>query len=148
MLEHAAAKHVPGELLAGDACSLPIGNETFDGVSVGWGLREQSPTLMPRVREASGFSSLGGRFACLDMAQPKGLVGRVLCRFIDGRILPHLGSPATASRTPIPIYLRAQNASPPAKRLPPRWPPSASPGFASVTFAFGHVCLHIARKPQ
>jgi len=60
-----------------DACVLPIGSAQFDGVSVGWGLRNV-PSVEDALQEAARVLRPGGRFVSLDMARPRGtIVGRV-----------------------------------------------------------------------
>jgi demethylmenaquinone methyltransferase/2-methoxy-6-polyprenyl-1,4-benzoquinol methylase len=144
MLQQAATKQVPGSLMAGDACALPFGSESFDGVTVGWGLRNVAD-LDAALHETFRVLKPGGRFACLDMAQPKGVLGRFGGRILD-RILPRLG--ALYGVKDAYTYLPES-----AKRFATREALAdsmAAAGFTEIRFrdfAFGHVCLHIALKP-
>lgn len=75
MLDRAKAKGF-GELMLGDACNLPVASESFDAVSVGWGIRNV-PDIDRAHREAFRVLRPGGAFVSLDMARPRSLAGKV-----------------------------------------------------------------------
>lgn len=75
MLEK-AREHVSGsayqsniELIQGDAMSLPFEDNSFDGATVGWGLRNL-PDLEKGIREMIRVVKPGGKVVSLDMAKP------------------------------------------------------------------------------
>lgn len=77
MLDIAAQK--PGHdarLVLGDACDLPWQDESFDVVTVGWGLRNV-PDLDKALSEARRVLRPGGRFVSLDMVRPSTFLGRM-----------------------------------------------------------------------
>ena len=73
MLVQAKTK-TPAELLLGDACQLPFASNSFDAVTVGWGLRNVAD-LKRALEEIVRVAKPGGRFACLDMCLPAGVLG-------------------------------------------------------------------------
>jgi demethylmenaquinone methyltransferase / 2-methoxy-6-polyprenyl-1,4-benzoquinol methylase len=57
------------ELIQGDAMNLPYENNSFDGATVGWGLRNL-PDLDKGIREMVRVVKPGGMVVSLDMAKP------------------------------------------------------------------------------
>lgn len=75
MLEEAkkniASTKVEGiELVQGDAMNLPFANDTFDGATVGWGLRNL-PDLRKGILEMVRIVKPGSMVVSLDMAKPE-----------------------------------------------------------------------------
>lgn len=75
MLEK-AREHVSGssyqsiiDLIQGDAMNLPFEDNSFDGATVGWGLRNL-PDLEKGIREMIRVVKPGGKVVSLDMAKP------------------------------------------------------------------------------
>ena len=57
------------ELIQGDAMNLPFGDNSFDGATVGWGLRNL-PDLNKGISELVRVVKPGGMVVSLDMAKP------------------------------------------------------------------------------
>lgn len=57
------------ELIQGDAMNLPFEDNSFDGATVGWGLRNL-PNLEKGIREMIRVIKPGGKVVSLDMAKP------------------------------------------------------------------------------
>jgi len=55
--------------IQGDAMELPFADSSFDGVTVGWGLRNL-PDLRQGIREMARVVKPGGKVVSLDMAKP------------------------------------------------------------------------------
>jgi len=55
--------------IQGDAMELPFSDNLFDGVTVGWGLRNL-PDLRQGIREMARVVKPGGKVVSLDMAKP------------------------------------------------------------------------------
>jgi demethylmenaquinone methyltransferase/2-methoxy-6-polyprenyl-1,4-benzoquinol methylase len=71
-----AREHVSGspyqsiiELIQGDAMNLPFEDNSFDGATVGWGLRNL-PDLEKGIHEMIRVVKPGGKVVSLDMAKP------------------------------------------------------------------------------
>ncbi|HEY8910478.1 MAG TPA: bifunctional demethylmenaquinone methyltransferase/2-methoxy-6-polyprenyl-1,4-benzoquinol methylase UbiE [Desulfosporosinus sp.] len=57
------------QFIQGDAMALPFSDHSFDGVTVGWGLRNL-PDLRQGIREMARVVKPGGKVVSLDMAKP------------------------------------------------------------------------------
>lgn len=64
------------ELVQGDAMSLPFGDNQFDFVTIGFGLRNV-PDANQVLKEAARVLKPGGYFACIEMSQPTNPVVRL-----------------------------------------------------------------------
>jgi demethylmenaquinone methyltransferase/2-methoxy-6-polyprenyl-1,4-benzoquinol methylase len=140
MLERARDKRTGAGLLLGDAGRLPVLASQFDGVTVGWGLRNV-PDIGLALREACRALKPGGRFATLDMARPRSaLVGR-LSEAVFHRVVPLIGR--VFGKTEAYTYLPKSTL-----RFLSRQEMAAAmeaAGFGEVRwrdFFFGNVCLH------
>jgi demethylmenaquinone methyltransferase/2-methoxy-6-polyprenyl-1,4-benzoquinol methylase len=92
MLEVGLKKGVPADgLVLADASNLPIASSVFDGVSVGWGMRNV-PDIDLAHREIARVLKSGGRFVSLDMAVPRNGFVRGVSRFFSVGVIPRLGS--------------------------------------------------------
>jgi demethylmenaquinone methyltransferase/2-methoxy-6-polyprenyl-1,4-benzoquinol methylase len=127
-------------LLVGDACSMPFASDSFDAVTVGWGLRNV-PDLALALKEIRRVLRPGGKFVTLDMARPMNRwVGRV-SEVAFHRAVPALGrlfGKGTAYK-----YLPKS-----AERFVSREQMSTAmneAGFVEVRhrdFGAGNVCMH------
>jgi demethylmenaquinone methyltransferase/2-methoxy-6-polyprenyl-1,4-benzoquinol methylase len=157
MLEGAREKLIPsptvppfvpqGEpsLMLGDACRLPIASGAFDGVSVGWGLRNV-PDLDGALGEAARVLKSGGRFVSLDMARPRNPIVRKTAEFALRRALPVLGKLLKLGDEAY-AYLPESTL-----RFASRETLAAAmerAGFVDVAYRdlmFGNLCVHWGRK--
>lgn len=93
MIAQASAKDETSLLIVGDACELPFEDERFNGISVGWGIRNVSD-IHKAHSEAYRTLKPGGRFVSIDCAEPKSRfvrsftgIGRTALTSILGRSL-------------------------------------------------------------
>lgn len=151
MLEIAARKaerraaRVP--FIEGDALGLPFEDETFDAVTIAFGLRnlasvERGLIEMRRVLKPSG------RLVVLEFSAPVVPVFRNVFNFYFNRILPRIGDLFNASRTHAYSYL-ADSVSkfPDQKRLAALM---AEAGFERVEYrnlTGGIAALHTGTRP-
>lgn len=146
MLDQARTKRIPGELATSDACALPVRDAQFDGATIGWGLRNVSD-LEAALEEAFRILKPGGRFANLDMTQPKLAPVSAVSQRLFRPLLKAAG--AGAGKADAYSYLAESS-----KRFVSREALAAAMvavGFTEVRyrdFALGHVCLHVATKPK
>lgn len=78
------------ELVQGDAMNLPFANDTFDGATVGWGLRNL-PDLRQGILEMVRVVKTGSMVVSLDMAKPEIPIFRNIYWFSFKNIIPLLG---------------------------------------------------------
>jgi demethylmenaquinone methyltransferase/2-methoxy-6-polyprenyl-1,4-benzoquinol methylase len=132
-------------LSVGDACQLPVQTGTFDGVSVGWGIRNV-PDIDGAHRELFRVLKSGGRFISLDMARPRNPLIRVPSEFVANSILPRLG--ALFGKTKAYTYLpKSTQVFKTRKELAASM---ESAGFVNIGFNdlfFGNICVHWGQKP-
>jgi demethylmenaquinone methyltransferase/2-methoxy-6-polyprenyl-1,4-benzoquinol methylase len=140
MLERARRKDAGVEWLEGDVLALPFEDESFDAVTVGFGVRNVED-LPAALRELRRVLRPGGRLGVLEITTPRGLLAPFYRLWFD-RIVPLLGRvlpggdaytylPASVRRFPTPEAL--------ADEL-------AGDGFSAVRFrlfAGGIVALHV-----
>jgi len=142
---HQAQKKGEANLTLGDACRLPVQAEVFDGVSVGWGIRNV-PDIDAAHRELFRVLKKGGRFVSLDMARPRARFLRGISEFVFNTLVPRMGAifGKTQAYTYLPkstqkFWTREQLAA-----------SMASAGFTDIGFKdlmFGNICVHWGRKP-
>lgn len=139
MLSQAQEKGLPS-LALGDACQLPLQSESFDAVTVGWGIRNV-PDIDLAHREIFRVLRPGGRFVSLDMAIPTSRWIRGASQFVTLKVLPQLG--ALLSNAEAYRYLPES-----AQRFKTREELKASmeaAGFERVRYrdlGMGNVCVH------
>ena len=80
----------PVAFLCGDGESLPFGEGTFDGVTIGFGIRNVAE-LETALSEMCRVLKVGGRVAVLEFSRPRTPVFRGLYNFYFQRILPRIG---------------------------------------------------------
>ncbi|HRI69645.1 MAG TPA: ubiquinone/menaquinone biosynthesis methyltransferase, partial [Polyangium sp.] len=78
------------ELLEGDAQALPFEDETFDGVTIAFGIRNV-PDRAKALREMARVTRNGGRIAILELSEPRAGVMGVLARTYVHEIVPRVG---------------------------------------------------------
>ena len=144
MLELAREKKRDVEFIEGDALRLPFGDETFDAVTIGFGLRNLS-SVEDGLRELRRVLRPGGWAGVLEFSQPA--VGlRSMVRFYYAHLLPRLGGWLSGSRG-------AYEYLPDSISRFPNQPELAAmmtdAGFAEVSFenlTGGVAALHIGRR--
>ena len=143
MLDRARSK-VDGNLALGDACTLPVEDEQFDAVSVGWGIRNV-PDIDGAHRELARVLKPGGRFVSLDMALPKNRFIRRVSELVAISVVPRLG--AIFGKTTAYTYLPKST-----QKFSTREQLAASMQRAGLIeirhkdLLLGNVCVHSAQK--
>jgi demethylmenaquinone methyltransferase / 2-methoxy-6-polyprenyl-1,4-benzoquinol methylase len=84
-------------LVTGDAQSLPYPDDTFDGVTIAFGIRNV-PDRARGLREMRRVTRPGGRVAVLELSEPgDGVLGRV-ARFHVHTVVPRVGALLSGER--------------------------------------------------
>lgn len=120
MLERARRKSAAIRWVRGDALDLPFDDDSFDAVTVGFGVRNVED-LGRGLAELRRVLRPGGRLAILEVVRPKGPLA-VFYRVWFDRLIPFAGKalpggeaftylPASVRRFPGPEELRAEVAA-------------------------------------
>ena len=78
------------ELVHGNAMDLPFPDNTFDHVTIGFGLRNV-PDIDRVLREMTRVARPGGKVVCLELSKPDWEPFRTVYRFYFERIMPLIG---------------------------------------------------------
>lgn len=145
MLERAHQKYAEeGELIEADACSLPLAENLFDGVTVGWGLRNV-PDVPAALHEAWRVLKAGKRFVSLDMARPRGPFGTISEKVFHavvpavGKLFGHTTAYQYLPQSTLKFASREELVS-----------LLTQAGFINVQYRdlfFGNICMHWGEKP-
>jgi len=140
MLERARAKSSEVEWVQGDALALPFADGSFDGATVGFGVRNLDD-LEAGLHELRRVLRQGGRLGILEITRPRGLLRPFYKLWFDG-LIPLAGKllPGGSAYTYLPASVRR---FPEAKDFAELM---KTAGFEQVgyrLFAGGIVALHI-----
>jgi demethylmenaquinone methyltransferase/2-methoxy-6-polyprenyl-1,4-benzoquinol methylase len=128
-----------------DAQSLPYASNTYDAVTVAFGMRNVAD-ITAGISEMVRVAKPGGRVAILEFNQPTKAWFRVLYRFYSFRILPVIGG-AISGRKSAYAYLPASvDAWPSRSELSARMQAAGCKSVTVTDFLFGAVALHIGVK--
>lgn len=131
--------------VVGDALALPVPDATFDAATIAFGMRN-----LTDYRQ--GFAEMcravrpGGRVACLEIARPRGRLGRAIGRWFDHAV-PLLGRLVGAGDA-YAYLVRSTRDYPPPEAIAELM---ASVGLADVAWrglSGGIVTLHVGRRPD
>ncbi|MYA98702.1 bifunctional demethylmenaquinone methyltransferase/2-methoxy-6-polyprenyl-1,4-benzoquinol methylase UbiE [Candidatus Poribacteria bacterium] len=134
--------------LAADTLILPFLDDTFDVVSVGFGIRNVSD-LELGIREMTRVAAPGGRIVILEFTQPVNPLFRGLYYFYFTKILPFIGNLISRSKDDAYGYLpRSVMKFPNCDALKQVMEQC---GLTDVRFyrkTFGIVAIHVGKKPR
>ena len=134
--------------LAADTLTLPFLDNTFDVVSVGFGIRNVSD-LELGIREMTRVAAPGGRVVILEFTQPTNLLFRSLYYFYFTKILPFIGNRISGSEDDAYGYLpRSVMKFPDCDALKGVMEQC---GLIDVRFyrkTFGIVAIHVGKKTE
>ena len=141
MLDRARRKAPEFDWVTGDLLALPFPDASFDGATVGFGVRNVED-LERGLQELRRVLRTGGRVGILEITRPRGFLAPFYRLWFDG-VIPLLGKllPGGSAYTYLPASVRRFPGPDELSAL------MASAGFASVryrTFAGGIVALHTA----
>jgi len=98
MLDIARQKTDQVTFVEGDALELPFADETFDAVTIGFGLRNLADTAQG-LKELRRVTRAGGWLAILEFSKPGSRSFRRLYEFYFTRLLPRLGGLVSGSQS-------------------------------------------------
>jgi len=150
MLEIAARKSASSgariPFIEGDALSLPFADESFDAVTIAFGLRNLS-SVEGGLKELVRVLKPGGRAAILEFSSPVVPGFRGLFKFYFTRVLPHIGGMLSGSRSAYEYLPDSVSRFPDQKRLAGMM---QSAGFEEVEYknlTGGIAALHLGTRP-
>ena len=136
------------DFLAADTLTLPFLDNTFDVVSVGFGIRNVSDLEMG-IREMTRVAVPGGRVVILEFTQPTHPLFRGLYYFYFTKILPFVGNLISRNKDDAYGYLpRSVMKFPDCDALKAVMEQC---GLMDVHFyrkTFGIVAIHVGKKPE
>ncbi len=139
MLQLGRAKSPRLAPVTADALELPFSTGQFDGVMVGWGVRNLTD-LDAGLAEAARVMAPGARLVILEMALPSRRWLRPIYQFYFRRVLPRLGRLISKHRTAYTWLPESTQAFPGPAELSRRL---AAQGFSDVQYRplMGGVCV-------
>ena len=133
------------DLREGDACALPFERDSFDAVTIAFGIRNV-PDRPRALAEMARVVRPGGRIAVLELTEPRGgLIGRA-ARLHVHRIVPALGSWLSRGRGDAYRYLEKSIAAfPPPEDFAAMMTASGLEVLQVCPLSFGAVHLFVAQ---
>jgi len=147
MLELTARKTDHLDLVEGDALQLPFANGSFDGVTIGFGLRNLS-SVEGGLKELLRVLKPKGWAAILEFSQPVTPGWRGLVTFYNARLLPWIGGLVSGSPSAYRYLPDSITRFPNQQKLAAMM---LDVGFEEVSFqnlTGGVAALHLGRKPK
>ena len=135
------------ELIHGNAMELPFEDNTFDYVTIGFGLRNV-PDYMQVLRELNRVLKPGGMAVCLETSQPEIPGYRQVFRFYFNYIMPVFGKVFAKSYKEYSWLQESANDFPGMKELAAMFKQA---GFEKVTYkgySGGAAAMHMGFKKE
>ena len=130
----------------GDAMALPFAANTFDAVTVGFGLRNM-PDYLGALREVVRVLKPGGTFVCLETSPPPSPVLRSVfeCSMRTG--VPLLGGVLSGDRAAYAYLPQSSSVFPDADSLGRLMQVAGLRNVRYLRRGLGAVAIHVGRKP-
>jgi demethylmenaquinone methyltransferase/2-methoxy-6-polyprenyl-1,4-benzoquinol methylase len=143
MLAWAAGKSSTVTWVLGDVTALPFPDESFDAVTVGFGIRNV-PDLETGLAELARVLRPGGRIACLEITRPEGILKPFFRLWFDG-LIPLAGKvlPGGRAYTYLPASVRR---FPGPEDLAAAFGRAGFEGVGWKLMGGGIVALHVGAK--
>ncbi|HWL22772.1 MAG TPA: demethylmenaquinone methyltransferase [Ureibacillus sp.] len=135
------------ELIHGNAMELPFEDNTFDYVTIGFGLRNV-PDYMQVLKEMNRVLKPGGMAVCLETSQPEIPGYRQLFRFYFKYIMPMFGKLLAKSYKEYSWLQESANEFPGMKKLAAMFEQA---GFSKVNYkgySGGAAAMHMGFKKE
>jgi demethylmenaquinone methyltransferase / 2-methoxy-6-polyprenyl-1,4-benzoquinol methylase len=135
------------ELIHGNAMELPFEDNTFDYVTIGFGLRNV-PDYEQVLREMTRVVKPGGQVICLETSQPTMPVFTQLFHFYFRFVMPLFGKMFAKSYKEYSWLQESASAFPGMKELAKMFEGVGLTNVQVKAFTFGVAAMHIGRKPM
>ena len=134
------------ELAPGRAEDLSFADDSFDGVTIAFGIRNV-PDRERALREMARVTRPDGRLAILELCEPESGLLAPLARIHVRRLVPRLGAWLSGEREY--RYLQTSIADfPPPEQFARRMAAAGLEALELVPMAFGACCLFVARPQE
>lgn len=133
------------ELVQGNAMKLPYADNSFDYVTIGFGLRNV-PDYLTVLKEMNRVLKPGGMIACLETSQSEVPVFRQVFRFYFKYIMPLFGKLFAKSYKEYSWLQESANDFPGTKQLAHLFTEANFVGVSYKTYSGGAAAGHIGYK--
>lgn len=134
-------------LLQGNAMELPFEDNTFDYVTVGFGLRNV-PDYLQALREMNRVVKPGGKVVCLETSQSEIPGYRQLFRFYFHYVMPVFGKLFAKSFKEYSWLQESANVFPGVKQLKKMFEKAGMENVTYKPYSGGAAAVHIGYKKQ
>ncbi len=132
------------ELHEGDAQSLQFADNSFDGATIAFGIRNV-PDRIQGLREMARVTRPGGRVAILELSEPRGGLMGPLARFHVHTLVPWVGSLLSGAKE-YRYLQRSIEAFPPAEEFAETMRTAGLDVLEVTPLTFGVAHLYVATK--
>ncbi|MFD2115964.1 demethylmenaquinone methyltransferase [Paenibacillus yanchengensis] len=133
------------QLVQGDAMQLPFDDNSFDFVTIGFGLRNV-PDYDQVIREMYRVVKPGGKVVCLELSKPTFLPFRAIYYLYFERILPSIGKIVAKRYEEYKWLPESLKQFPDAKQLKQMFEHAGLRNVTADALTFGIAALHIGEK--
>lgn len=138
-------RHV--RLIHGNAMELPFADNSFDHVTIGFGLRNV-PDYLQVLREMSRVARPGGQVVCLETSQPAMPVFRQLYYVYFGYVMPFLGKLLAKSYKQYSWLQESARDFPGCRELADMFRQTGLVDIEVKAYTGGVAAMHLGRKPK
>jgi demethylmenaquinone methyltransferase/2-methoxy-6-polyprenyl-1,4-benzoquinol methylase len=132
------------DYVIGDAMALPVEDATFDAATIAFGMRNL-PDYGRGFAEMRRAVRPGGIVACLEIARPMGVIGRIGRAWFEA-VVPRIGQLAGQGNA-YRYLVRSVRAYPPPEKIAGIMREAGLVDVGWTPLTFGMVTLHTGRRP-
>jgi demethylmenaquinone methyltransferase / 2-methoxy-6-polyprenyl-1,4-benzoquinol methylase len=133
--------------LHGNAMELPFGDNTFDVVTIGFGLRNV-PDYFQALKEMARVVKPGGRVVCLETSHPTVPIFKQVFKFYFTYIMPVFGKLFAKSYQEYSWLQESTEAFLTKEELKDLFQRSGLTEVEVKSYALGAAAMHTGKKPQ
>lgn len=135
------------ELIQGNAMELPFENETFDYVTIGFGLRNV-PDYMQVLKEMVRVTKPGGKIVCLETSQPTIPGFKQLYFFYFKHVMPLAGKVLVKKYDEYAWLHESTLQFPDREKLAKMFQEAGMTGIEVKSYTGGVASMHLGQKPK
>ena len=132
--------------LEADAMELPFADETFDGITIGFGLRNL-PDIDKGIVEMARVLKSGGRWVCLELSHPVWPIFRQGHGFFVRYVVPRVGNLGLGEQTDYQWLPESLRKFPGAEELADRIRQAKLTDVRFERLSGGIAAVHVGYKP-